>query len=43
MIDHAETMAEIQAEQVQRVFEGSQASNGDDTNLELNQGKPQRI
>jgi hypothetical protein len=42
-IDHVEPKTEIQAEQVQRMFEGPQASSGEDTNLELNQGKPQSI
>jgi hypothetical protein len=35
-IDHVDPKTEIQAEQVQRVLEGSQASSGEDTNLELN-------
>jgi hypothetical protein len=39
-VDHAETKAEIQAEQVQRVFGGPQAKSGKDTNLALDQGKP---
>jgi hypothetical protein len=42
-IDHVEAKTEIQAEQVQRVLEGPQASSGEDTNLELNQGKPRCI
>jgi hypothetical protein len=42
-IDHVELKTEIQAEQVQRVLEGPQASSGEDTNLELNQGKPRCI
>jgi hypothetical protein len=42
-IDHVEMKTEIQAEQVQRVLEGPQASSGEDTNLELNQGKPRCI
>jgi hypothetical protein len=40
LIDHVEPKTEIQGEQVQRVLEGPQASSGEDTNLELNQGKP---
>jgi hypothetical protein len=40
MIDHAESKMKIQTEQVQQVFEGPQVSSGEDTNLELNQGKP---
>jgi hypothetical protein len=39
-IDHVELKTKIQAEQVQRVLEGPQASSGEDTNLELNQGQP---
>jgi hypothetical protein len=35
-IDHVDPKIEIQAEQVQRVLEGPQASSGEDTNLELN-------
>jgi hypothetical protein len=42
-IDHVKPKTEIQAEQVQRVLEGPQASSGEDTNLELNQGKPRYI
>jgi hypothetical protein len=42
-IDHVEPKTKIQAEQVQQVFEGPQASSGDDTNLELNQDKPRCI
>jgi hypothetical protein len=42
-VDHVEPKTENQAEQVQWVFEGPQASSGEDTNLELNQGKPQCI
>jgi hypothetical protein len=42
-IDHVEPKMKIQAEQVQRVFEGSQVSSDEDTNLELNQGKPRCI
>jgi hypothetical protein len=42
-IDHVEPKTEIQAEQVQRVFEGPQASSGEYTNLELNQGTSQCI
>jgi hypothetical protein len=42
-IDHMEPKTEIQAEQVQRVLEGPQASSDEDTNLELNQGKPRCI
>jgi hypothetical protein len=34
---------EVRAEQVQRVFRGSQALSGEDTNLALDQGKPQCI
>jgi hypothetical protein len=43
MIDHVELKTKIQAKQVQRVFEGLQVSSGEDTNLELNQGKPRCI
>jgi hypothetical protein len=39
-IDHVDSKTKIQAEQVQRVLEGPQASSGEDINLELNQGKP---
>jgi hypothetical protein len=42
-VDHAEPKPEIQAEQVQWMFGGPQASNCEDTNLALNQGKPRRI
>jgi hypothetical protein len=42
-IDHMEPKTEIQAEQVQWVLEGPQASSSEDTNLELNQGKPRCI
>jgi hypothetical protein len=42
-VDHVEPKTENQAEQVQWVFEGPQASSGEDTNLELNQGKPRFI
>jgi hypothetical protein len=42
-INHVEPKTEIQAEQVQRVLEGPQASSGKDTNLELNQDKSQCI
>jgi hypothetical protein len=42
-IDHVEPKMKIQAEQVQRVFEGPQASSSEDTNPELNQGKPRCI
>jgi hypothetical protein len=42
-IDHMEPKTEIQAEQVQQVLEGPQASSGEDTNLELNQGKSRYI
>jgi hypothetical protein len=41
--DHVEPKTKIQAEQVQRVLEGPQASSGEDTKLELNQGKPRCI
>jgi hypothetical protein len=43
MIDQVELKTKIQAEQVQRVLEGPQASSSEDTNLELNQGKPRCI
>jgi hypothetical protein len=33
MIDHAESKTKIQAEQVQRVFGGAQASSGEDANI----------
>jgi hypothetical protein len=39
-IDPAELKMEVQAEQVQWVFRGPQASSGEDTNLALDQGKP---
>jgi hypothetical protein len=42
-VDHVELKTKNQAEQVQWVFEGPQASSGEDTNLELNQGEPQCI
>jgi hypothetical protein len=42
-VDHAEPKAEIQAEQVQRVFGGSHASSGKNTNLDLDQGKSRYI
>jgi hypothetical protein len=42
-IDHVEPKTEIQVEQVQRVLDGPQASSGEDTNLEMNQGKPRCI
>jgi hypothetical protein len=42
-VDHAEPESEIQAEQVQRLFGGPQASSGEDTNLALDQGKPRCI
>jgi hypothetical protein len=43
MIDHVEPKTEIQEEKVQQVFKGPQAISGEDTNLELNQGKPRCI
>jgi hypothetical protein len=43
MIDHMEPKSGIQAEQAQGVFGGPQASNGEDTNLALDQGKPRYI
>jgi hypothetical protein len=42
-VDHVESKIENQAEQVQWVFRGPQASSGEDTNLALDQGKPQCI
>jgi hypothetical protein len=42
-IDHVESKTKIQAEKVQRVFVGPQASSGEDTNLELNQGNARCI
>jgi hypothetical protein len=33
-VDHAKPKTKIQAEQVQRVFGGPQASSGEDTNLD---------
>jgi hypothetical protein len=42
-VDHSEPKLELQAKQVRRVFEGPQASSGKDTNLALDQGKPQCI
>jgi hypothetical protein len=36
-------MTKIKPEQVQWVLEGTQASSAEDTNLELNQGKPRCI
>jgi hypothetical protein len=42
-IDHVDPKTEIQAEQVQWVLESPQCSSGEDTNLELNQGKPRCI
>jgi hypothetical protein len=42
-IYHVEPKTEIQAEQVQQVLEGPQASSDEDTKLELNQDKPRSI
>jgi hypothetical protein len=42
-IDHAELKTEIQAVQVQWRIIGPLASSGEDTNLMLDQGKPQCI
>jgi hypothetical protein len=42
-IDHVEPKTKIQAEQIQWVFERTQASSDENTNLELNQGKPRCI
>jgi hypothetical protein len=39
-VDHGEPTAEIQAEQVQWVFKGPQASNCNDANIVFEQGKP---
>jgi hypothetical protein len=39
-IDHAELKTEVQVEQVQKAYGGSQATSGMDTNLTLDQGKP---
>jgi hypothetical protein len=43
MVDHADPKAKIQAEQVQWVFGGPQASSGEDTNLALDEGKSRCI
>jgi hypothetical protein len=42
-VDHVEPESEIQAEQVWWVFGDPQASNSEDTNLPLDQGKLQCI
>jgi hypothetical protein len=42
-VDHAEPKPKIQVEQVQSMFGCPQASSGEDTNLALDQGKPQYI
>jgi hypothetical protein len=42
-VDHAELELEFQAERVQWAFRGPEASSGEDTNLALDQGKPQCI
>jgi hypothetical protein len=42
-VDHVEPNPEIQAEQVQWMFGGPQASSCEDTNLALNEGKPRCI
>jgi hypothetical protein len=39
-VDHTEPESELQAKQVRRVFEGPQASSGENTNLALDQDKP---
>jgi hypothetical protein len=39
-VDHAELKSEFQAEQVQWVFEGSQASNCEDTNIIVIKASP---
>jgi hypothetical protein len=43
MLGQVEPESKIQAEQVQRLFGGAQASSGKDTNLALDQGKPRCI
>jgi hypothetical protein len=43
LVDHVESESKFQVEQVQWVFGGSQASSGEDTNLDLDQGKPRCI
>jgi hypothetical protein len=42
-VDHVEPKTEIQAVQVQWRIGGPQALSGEDTNLALDQGKPQCI
>jgi hypothetical protein len=42
-LGQAEPKSKIQAEQVQQVFGGPQTLSGDDTNLALDQSKPQCI
>jgi hypothetical protein len=42
-VDHAEPELEFQAERVQWAFRGPEASSGEDTNLALDQVKPQCI
>jgi hypothetical protein len=42
-VGHTKPESEFQAEQVRWVFGGPQASSCEDTNLALNQGKPQCI
>jgi hypothetical protein len=38
-VDHAESKSEVQAERVQKEYDGPQVSSVKDTNLALNQGK----
>jgi hypothetical protein len=42
-VDHVEPESELQAKQVRRVFKGPQASSDENTDLALDQGKPQCI
>jgi hypothetical protein len=39
-VDHAESKSEVQAERVQKEYDGPQASSVKYTNLALDQGKP---
>jgi hypothetical protein len=42
-LDHVESKSEIQVEQVQKEYGGTQATSCVDTNLALDQGKPRCI